>query len=236
MREIILDTETTGLDPGQGHRIVEIGAVELINHIPSGRTFHVYIDPERDMPRDAREVHGLTSEFLRGKPRFADIADDFTTFIVDAALIIHNAAFDSAFLNAELARLDLPPLLPERIIDTLQLARSRHPMGPNSLDALCKRYGIDISKRTKHGALLDAELLADCYIELIGGRQAALVLSAVAAVETSPIQIAEHRGTRPRPLVRIISPEEEAAHAMLIADLGPNALWLAIQTASGGGG
>jgi DNA polymerase-3 subunit epsilon len=236
MREIILDTETTGLDPGQGHRIVEIGAVELINHIPSGRTFHAYIDPGRDMPRDAQEVHGLTNEFLRGKPRFAEVADDFLGFIDDATLVIHNAGFDATFLNAELARLNLASLLPERIVDTLQLARTRHPMGPNSLDALCKRYGIDTSRRTKHGALLDAELLADCYIELIGGRQAALMLSAVTGREASIIQIAEHRGTRPRPLVRIVTPAEEVAHTRLVTELGPSALWLAVQPGLSAGG
>ena len=228
MREIILDTETTGLDPVQGHRIIEIGAIELINHIPSGRTFHAYLDPERDMPRDAREVHGLTTEFLKGKPRFFEIADDFLEFIGDATLVIHNAGFDAAFLNAELAKAKLAQLLPERMVDTLQLARTRHPMGPNSLDALCKRYGIDNSRRTKHGALLDAELLADCYIELIGGRQAALMLSAVSTIETSLIQLSEHRGARPRPLMRSVTPQEEAAHALLIAELGPDALWLAL--------
>jgi DNA polymerase-3 subunit epsilon len=228
MREIILDTETTGLDPGQGHRIVEIGAIELVNHIPSGRTFHAYVNPERDMPRDAQDVHGLTNEFLRGKPVFASIATEFLTFIGDATLVMHNAGFDAAFLNSELAAVDGPPLLPERVVDTLQLARTRHPMGPNSLDALCKRYGIDNSRRNKHGALLDAELLADCYIELIGGRQAALMLAAAPVRESSLIAIAEHRGARPRPLIRIITPEEQAAHTLLITELGPEAMWLSV--------
>src|SRR3954462_3526351 len=141
MREVILDTETTGLDPYQGHRIVEVGGAELINPIPSGRTFHTYIDPERDMPREAEEVHGLTIEFLKGKPRFAEIAEELLAFIGDASLVIHNAGFDAAFLNAELSRLRLPLLVSERFLDTLQLARSRFPMGPNSLDAMCKRFG-----------------------------------------------------------------------------------------------
>src|SRR5205823_13244638 len=150
------------------------------------------------------------------------------TFIGDAVLVIHNASFDIAFLNAELSYVEKALLMTERVIDTLQIARQKHPMAPNSLDALCKRYGIDNTRRTKHGALLDSELLAECYIELIGGRQAALMLSAAAAVETSLIQIAQHRVIRPRPLIRFVSPEEEAAHASLIADLGPNALWLAV--------
>jgi DNA polymerase III subunit epsilon len=228
MREVILDTETTGLDPYQGHRIVEIGGVELINHIPSGKSFHVYLDPERDMPREAEEVHGLTIEFLKGKPRFAEIADELIAFIGDATLVIHNASFDAAFLNAELSRLKLPALVPERFFDTLQLARSRYPMGPNSLDALCKRFGVDLSKRTKHGALLDAELLADCYLELIGGRQTVLMLSAASVIERSAIAIAAERRPRLRPLVRVITAEEEAAHVALVAELGPEALWLAV--------
>jgi DNA polymerase-3 subunit epsilon len=229
MREIILDTETTGLDPGQGHRVVEIGAIELVNHIPSGRTFHAYINPDRDMPRDAEEVHGLSTEFLRTKPRFAEIVQDFLAFIGDATLVIHNASFDAAFLNAELAYLRSAPLLTERFLDTLQVARSRFPMGPNSLDALCKRYGIDNSRRTKHGALLDAELLAECYLELIGGRQTALMLSAASTIAASVIDVATPRGARPRPLVRVVTREEEEAHALLVADLGPSALWRAIE-------
>jgi DNA polymerase-3 subunit epsilon len=226
MREIILDTETTGLDPAQGHRIVEIGAVELINHIPSGRTFHAYIDPQRSVPADAMAVHGLTTEFLRGKPVFAAIAEDLLAFIADAAIVMHNASFDVAFLNAELTAVNLPAVASERVIDSLQMARSRHPMGPNSLDALCKRYGIDLSRRQKHGALLDAELLADCYIELIGGRQAALMLAMTPSRQA--ISIAEHRAQRPRPLVRVISAEEQQAHALMVAELGPKALWLLV--------
>jgi DNA polymerase-3 subunit epsilon len=232
MREIIVDTETTGLDPAQGHRIVEIGAVELINHIPSGRTFHAYVNPERDMPPDAEEVHGLSAEFLKSKPRFGEIAGDLLAFIGEAALVIHNASFDAAFLNSELASLGLAMLLPERFVDTLQLARSRFPMGPNNLDALCKRYGVDNSRRNKHGALLDAELLADCYIELIGGRQTALMLSAAATIENSVIEIAVHRGARPRPLIRTVTLAEEEAHERLVAELGPDALWRALGSLS----
>ena len=176
MREIVLDTETTGLDPLQGHRLVEIGAVELFNHIPTGKTYHSFINPQRDVPREAEAVHGISGEFLKDKPVFSKIADEFLEFIGDTVLIIHNASFDVGFLNAELGFIKRPPILYERIIDTLALAKKRHPMGPNSLDALCKRYGIDIAKRTKHGALLDSELLAGVYLELIGGRQITLTL------------------------------------------------------------
>jgi len=167
MREIILDTETTGLDPAEGHRIIEIGCVELLHSVPTGQTYHVYIDPQRDIPADAVKVHGITAEFLAGKPLFADIAQDFLKFIGDAKLVAHNAAFDMRFLNAELALLGLDPLDLERVVDTLSLARRRYPGASNSLDALCQRYGIDNSRRTKHGALLDAEILADVYVELL---------------------------------------------------------------------
>ena len=167
VREIILDTETTGLDPATGDRIVEIGAVELLNHLPTGRTFHVYVNPERDMPREAEAVHGLSIAFLKDKPVFAAVAQDFLEFIDDAALIIHNASFDMAFINAELGFLRLPSIPPERVVDTLLIARQKHPGAANSLDALCRRYGIDNSRRTKHGALLDSELLAEVYLELI---------------------------------------------------------------------
>lgn len=178
MREIVFDTETTGLDPYKGDRIVEIGCVELYNTIPTGQTFHVYLDPERDMPEEAFRVHGLSREFLTGKPLFAAIADDFLAFIGDdSRLIAHNAEFDMRFINAELERLGRGRIAAERIVDTLVLARRKHPGASNSLDALCARYGVDTSRRTKHGALLDSELLADVYAELIGGRQAALGLT-----------------------------------------------------------
>jgi DNA polymerase-3 subunit epsilon len=230
LRQIVVDTETTGLDPLQGHRLVEIGAIELINHIPSGRHYHVYLDPERDMPRDAEAVHGLSTQFLRGKPLFTAAALEFLDFISDASLVIHNAAFDVAFLNAEFTRARHPCILPERVIDTLLLARQKHPMGPNSLDALCKRYGIDNARRTKHGALLDAELLADVYLELIGGRQSVLSLAAI------PMSVMQRAAAdrirvmpRPRPLMPRLTAAEIAAHQSLVADLGAKALWLSVR-------
>ena len=174
MREIVLDTETTGLDPSQGHRLVEIGCIELVNRIPSGQTFHAYLNPERDMPAEAFAIHGLTDEFLKDKPLFTQVADDLVAFLGDAPLVIHNAAFDIGFLNAELERLCRPLIGRERMIDTLLIARRKHPGGSNRLDDLCVRYAIDNSHRSKHGALLDAELLAEIYVELIGARQAQL--------------------------------------------------------------
>lgn len=178
MREIVLDTETTGLDPSAGHRVVEIGCLELDNHVASGRHFHCYINPERDMPPDAFEVHGLSEEFLAGHPVFAGVAGEFLEFIGDAPLVIHNARFDLGFLNAELARLERDPIGEDRAVDTVTLARRKFPGAPANLDALCRRFGIDNSSRTKHGALLDAELLAEVYLELIGGRQPGLGLAA----------------------------------------------------------
>ena len=225
MREIVLDTETTGIDHAKGHRVVEIGAVELINHIPSGKTFHCYIDPERDMPSDAEAIHGLSTQFLKGKPLFSAIAQEFIAFIGEASLVIHNAAFDVGFLNAEFARVNQPTILPERVVDTLALARQKHPMGPNSLDALCKRYGIDNSKRDKHGALLDSELLADVYLELIGGRQAALSLSAITVSARAAIAPLGLVRARPHPLASRLSEAEIIAHTALIAELGDKALW-----------
>lgn len=225
MREIVLDTETTGLDPLQGDRIVEIGAVELINHVPSGQTFHVYINPERDIPAEAQAVHGLSAAFLKDKPVFSRIADDFLAFIADSVIIIHNASFDTGFLNAELAYLNKEPLRPERVIDTLKLARQKHPMGPNSLDALCRRYGVDNSKRTKHGALLDSELLADVYIELIGGRQTALSLASTEAKTVVRFQNTSTVAVRPHPLSVRLTVAEQEAHAELISELGEAAIW-----------
>ena len=225
LREIVLDTETTGLDPDAGHRLVEIGCVELLNHIPTGRSFHRYINPERDMPAEAFAVHGLSAQFLADKPVFAQIAEEFLAFVEDARLVIHNAAFDMAFLNAELKRLGKPPFGPDRAVDTLLLARRRHPGGPNRLDDLCQRYGIDNSRRTKHGALLDAELLAEVYIELIGGRQAALVLDAEAQrlAETAVSPVAY--GPRPAPLAPRLTDAERVAHRAFVASLGEGALW-----------
>ena len=225
MREIVLDTETTGLDPAQGHRVVEIGALELINHIPSGRSFHACVNPERPVPPEAEAVHGLGNAFLKDKPVFAAVAEDFLGFIADAALVIHNAGFDMGFLNAELGYLGKPPIPGDRVIDTLALARQKHPMGPNSLDALCKRYGIDNSKRTRHGALLDSELLADVYLELIGGRQTALTL-ATAAIARPAVSTQVRLGlTRPRSLPSRLSEEERAAHGRFVHGLGSGALW-----------
>ena len=225
IREIILDTETTGLNPATGDRVVEIGAIELLNHLPTGETFHVYIDPERDMPPGAEAVHGLSAAFLRGKPVFAKIARDFLSFIGDDTLVIHNAGFDLSFLNAELGFLKQPPILPDRVIDTLQLARQKHPGSQNSLDALCRRYGIDNSKRAKHGALLDSELLAEVYLELIGGRQTALVLEAAGIRQTAAIAPANIGLRRPVPLPPRLTEEERHAHQLFVAGLGEHALW-----------
>src|SRR5262245_51285681 len=188
MREIVFDTETTGLDPRNGDRMVEIGCVELINHFPTGRKFHKYVNPERQMTIDAARVHGLDDAFLRDKPRFAAIAVELVEFLGDARLIAHNAQFDLDFLNLELSKAGHATVAADRIVDSLMLARRRHPAGPNSLDALCARYQIDLSRRTLHGALLDAELLAEVYIELIGGRQASLILGD--AVEGAALALA----------------------------------------------
>jgi DNA polymerase III subunit epsilon len=224
MREIVLDTETTGLDPLDGHRLVEVGCVELVNRIPSGQTFHRYFNPERSMPAEAFAVHGLGDEFLKDKFFFAEVADDLIAFLGDAPLVIHNAAFDIGFLNAELERAGRPLIARERMVDTLMIARRKHPGGSNRLDDLCARYAIDNSRRTKHGALLDAELLAEVYVELIGARQAQLVLSQAAAPERAfgePIIVRE----RLVPLVIAITDEERAAHRAFIATLGESPIW-----------
>ena len=225
VREIILDTETTGLDPATGDRIVEIGAVELLNHLPTGRTFHVYINPERDMPKEAEAVHGLSSAFLKDKPVFSAVVQDFLEFIGDDVLIIHNASFDMNFINAELSFLRFPAIPPERVVDTLHIARQKHPGAANSLDALCRRYGIDNSKRTKHGALLDSELLAEVYLELIGGRQTALILEASITKKAATVVAAQIAQQRPVPLPPRLTEKERAAHAAFVAALGENALW-----------
>jgi DNA polymerase-3 subunit epsilon len=223
MREIVLDTETTGLNPAGGDRVVEIGGVELVNHIPTGDNLHLYINPERDMPAEAFAVHGLSAEFLAGYPVFADIADQLVEFVADSKLIIHNASFDMGFLNHELEKLGREPIPYSQAVDSLMLARRRHPGGPNSLDALCDRYGIDNSRRDKHGALLDAELLAEVYIELIGGRQAMLTL-----VETETRSVGGEKAvsaTRPVVLPPQISDAEKAAHTAFIAKMGTDAIW-----------
>ncbi|MCC2110484.1 MAG: DNA polymerase III subunit epsilon [Hyphomicrobiales bacterium] len=225
MREIVLDTETTGLDPKTGDRIVEIGGVELIDHFPTGKSFHTYINPERSMPPEAYAVHGLSEEFLADKPRFAEIADEFLAFIEFDRLVIHNAAFDLGFINSELARLDRPALGWDRALDTLMLARRRHPGAGNRLDDLCSRYGIDASRRTKHGALLDAELLAEVYIELIGGRQAHLTLVDTASPAKTQTGPAQGVGARPAPLPPRLTEAERIAHKAFVESLGENALW-----------
>ncbi|MEL6236464.1 MAG: DNA polymerase III subunit epsilon [Pseudomonadota bacterium] len=225
MREIVLDTETTGLDPQSGHRIVEIGAIELINHLPSGQTFHEYINPERDMPADAFAVHGIGEEMLRGKPVFAALADRFLDFVGNAKLVIHNASFDMAFLNAELGWAGRRQLPDAQAVDTLALARSRYPGAQNSLDALCRRFGIDNSARTKHGALLDSELLAEVYLELIGGRQPGLVLGIAGGRAEGPAHGTWTPPPRPRRLASRLTEAEAAAHAAFVAELGPSTLW-----------
>ncbi len=224
MREIVFDTETTGLDAYQGDRLVEIGCIELLNRFPTGKTFHCYFNPERDMPEQAFNVHGLSSEFLKDKPLFAEKVDELLAFLGDAPLIAHNAVFDLGFLNAELDRAGHPPVSRDRLIDTLLLARRKHPGSPNRLDDLCLRYAIDNSRRTKHGALLDAELLAEVYVELIGARQAQFILpQATTVVETqgTPIIIRE----RTVPLAVRITDEQRAAHRAFIATLGEAAIW-----------
>lgn len=226
MREIVLDTETTGFEPAEGDRIVEIGAVELFNHMPTGRVYHQYLNPERTMPAGAFEVHGLGDDFLRDKPRFADIAAEFVAFIgEDSRLVIHNAAFDMKFLNAELGWAGQALIAMDRALDTLTLARRRFPGSPASLDALCRRFGIDNSSRARHGALLDSELLAEVYLELIGGRQPDFALS----VETRATGLGEpsdwRPGPRPARLAPRLSAAEAEAHAALILSLGENAIW-----------
>ena len=226
MREIVFDTETTGLDPLQGHRLIEIGCIELVNRFPSGRVFHRYLNPERDVPAEAYAVHGLSNDFLRDKPFFSEVADDLIAFIDDASLVAHNALFDLSFLNAELDRCAKATIARDRLVDTLMLARRRHPAGPNSLDHLCARYGVDNSRRTKHGALLDAELLAEVYIELIGGRQASLIL-----VDTSRATAMSANGApimlrRPEPIAPRLTDDERQAHALFVANLGEKAIWL----------
>ncbi len=228
MREIVFDTETTGFDPRTGDRVVEIGCVELVNHIVTGQTFHVYLNPERSMPRAAFDVHGLSDEFLSDKPKFAEIVDGFLAFVGDARLVAHNAEFDFKFINAELGRLGRQPIGLDRMVDTLALAKRRHPAGPNSLDALCSRYGIDKSRRDLHGALLDSELLAEVYVELIGGRQAALSLvtdEPRGGGRRGAVRAGAGPRSRPTPLAERLHPDEQAAHAAFVAKLGDAALW-----------
>jgi DNA polymerase-3 subunit epsilon len=226
LREIILDTETTGLDPFDGHRIVEIGCVELINSISTGRTWHCHINPERDIPNQAFEVHGLSTEFLRDKPRFGEVVEDMLGFIEGAMLVMHNAAFDFGFLNAELERVKRPLLRWDCVVDTLALARRRHPGSPCSLDALCRRYNVDLSEREKHGALLDCRLLAAVYVELVGGHQARLEFAANGA-QSAILQTSEDViQPRPTPLAPRLTAAEMDAHQAFVSTLGSGALWL----------
>ena len=225
MREIVLDTETTGFEPDEGDRIVEIGAVELHNHLPTGRTFHQYINPQRAMPEGAFAVHGLGDDFLRDKPVFADIAQPFLDFIGDAKLVIHNAAFDMKFLNAELGWAKRPALPADCAIDTLAMARRKFPGSPASLDALCRRFGIDNSARTLHGALLDSEILAEVYLELIGGRQPDFALGSGLTRTAGQPETEWRPRPRPVPLAPRLTEAEAAAHAAFVAQLGDDAVW-----------
>ncbi|HXW48096.1 MAG TPA: DNA polymerase III subunit epsilon [Xanthobacteraceae bacterium] len=224
MREIVLDTETTGLDPLEGDRLVEIGCIELVNRFPTGKTFHGYFNPERDMPEQALKIHGLTIDFLKDKPPFGQRAEELVSFLGEAQLVAHNAMFDLAFLNAELERAGRPAVSRERVVDTLLLARRKHPGAANRLDDLCARYAVDNSRRTKHGALLDAELLAEVYVELIGARQAQLVLSQSALPAQGAGEIVVLR-VRPVSLTPRLTADEYAAHRRFIESLGENAIW-----------
>jgi DNA polymerase III subunit epsilon len=230
LREIVIDTETTGLDAAGGDRLIEIAGVEIINRIPTGREFHRYLNPEREIHPEAALVHGLSTEFLRDKPLFTDVAAEFLSFLGEAALVAHNASFDLGFINAELARLARPPLSAERMVDTLLLARRKHPAGPNSLDSLCKRYGVDNSQRTRHGALLDALLLAAVYVELLGERQATLGLETFVLSDRTPGAATRLPTTRPVPLPPRIDREDESRHREFVKSLGPQALWLQYMT------
>lgn len=230
-RQIVLDTETTGLDPRKGDRLVEIAGIEIGNLMPTGRSFHKYINPERDMPEEAYRIHGLSGDFLKDKPKFADICEEFIDFIGDAKLVIHNAEFDMKFINAELAMISRPPIEMARIVDTLALARRKHPGAPNSLDALCARYKIDNSHRTRHGALLDSELLAEVYLELMGGRQSTLALAVNQKSQTPGAQQhaaqREYLSQRATEIASTLAAEEYEEHLKLVEGLGEKALWKA---------
>jgi len=230
IRELVLDTETTGLEPGE-HRIVEIGALELINHVPTGRTYHQYINPNRSMPAEAEAIHGITEAFLADKPIFEAVAQDFVDFIGTGTLVIHNAKFDVKFLNFELQRVNKAPIKFDRVVDTLDMARNRYPGAQNSLDALCRRFRIDSAKRVKHGALLDSELLADVYIELIGGRQGGFSLDVAAKGAGSGLSAINNSGpakTRGKQRPILLTEEEKKAHAAFIDTLGEVPKWRAV--------
>jgi DNA polymerase III subunit epsilon len=223
MREIVLDTETTGLDPLVGHRVIEIGCVELINHLATGKTFQTYLDPERDVPAEAAAVSGLTTEFVKGKPKFAERVDEFLAFVGDSPIIAHNASFDLGFINSELMLVGRAKISSDRTIDTVTLARRKFPGAPASLDALCRRFNIDLSGRVKHGALLDSQLLAQVYLELIGGREPGLLLNTApgARPDLRPTVHREPRAVRPH----AATAEELAAHKSFITKI-KNAIWL----------
>jgi len=220
MREIVFDTETTGLDPNSGHRVIEIGCVEIVNLVPTGKFLHKYLNPEREVPEDAVRIHGLTTEFLKDHPLFSEVVEEFLNFIGGASLVAHNAEFDMRFLNWELQNAGLKTIPQSRFVDTLQIARSKFPGSPNSLDALCKRLGVDNSNRTKHGALLDSEILAEVYLELKGGKQAGLELVQKAVKEDKPV---EQKARAPRSFPP--SEEELRAHEKFVSAL-PDAVWL----------
>jgi len=226
MREIVLDTETTGLDPLRGDRLVELGCIELINRMPTGHTFHRYMNPEREMAAEAFAVHGLSTEFLADKPFFHEVVDEFLAFIGDAALVIHNASFDISFINAELDRIKRAPIPRERLVDTLLLARRKHPGVSNRLDDLCSRYAIDNSRRTKHGALLDAELLAEVYVDLIGARQSQLILASEVAEIRASVSGEAPRRQRLIALVPRITDADREAHRAFVATLGDKPIWM----------
>ena len=227
MREIVLDTETTGFDPQGGDRIVEIGAVELYNHMPTGEVYHVYINPERSMPQEAFEVHGLGDDFLRDKPVFSKIAQSFVDFVRDDKLVIHNAAFDMKFLNYELELLGIAQMPYTQAIDTLEIARKKFPGSPASLDALCRRFGVDNSTREKHGALLDSEILAEVYLQLIGGQQPGFELAAASRATGSQVRAVEEWRAKPRaiPLPSRLTEDEKTAHAAFVEKLGEDSVW-----------
>ena len=227
MREIVLDTETTGLEPNEGHRIVEIGAIELWNHLPTGKKYHQYVNPERSMPQEAFAVHGIGDRFLKKEPTFSQIVNDFLAFIRNDPLVIHNALFDVKFLNAELNWSNKPKIKIERTIDTLQLARKMFPGSPASLDALCRRFNIDNTSRSLHGALLDSNILAEVYLELLGGKQPRLTLSQEHLPNTSPLKETKAKTAvkRPRELAPRVTQSELEAHKVFVKELGVDAIW-----------
>src|SRR5471030_3212522 len=226
MREIVFDTETTGFEPADGHRIVEIGCVELMDHFPTGRTLQFYLNPERDVPIESQRVHGLSGEFLSDKPLFSAVAEEFLAFIGDAPLVIHNASFDIKFINAELARMSHPPIPLSRAIDTIEIAKRKIPGARYSLDELCRRFGVDLSARTKHGALLDAQLTAEIYLELIGGRQKGLMLAPVEIAAAQAVETVRAARQRPQKLAPLITAAELEIHAAFVAtELGTKPLW-----------